>query len=823
MVLQMNLYRIDYEVDSDSDDETSGPPPYSPLSMRPGYQAVLSSNLGSPESAPSSPPPPSSSSSGLVLRNGKRLIDREDEAGEAEAKKNERTKYCPLRIRIEWLRKNYCRPPALTLREKSARAVADTWSDRYEVWDRLEEMGRSPAASAFKAEIGVHLKGDNLVAFIRREGGLDALSQRSWPEVFQRLLRSVYAEMSRFDLAYPAKKELSRSIKAFRHKTLKRETLQVGVHRLGLTDMFYQPQLKGLDRQLWSFHQKEAFKDHVMIDYPPLKYPLPPVLCNTNRAQAALYDRCYPINTEVANKEAAWRRKVSSEVREREERGLELSKETKALFRSSLHPIMFWSNGAKKPLSERHAQLLITLVKLGAVGSHKVAVTAAFLILTHPFYSLDRIRLEEPELAPRFRDYRVDIYRVLSKSLAWLHASLDLPLAVLHLAKLHVHATQPPCLSELARLALIELEIHVRYGHYVRAGELFWSWFGCLPSSSRLFEEMVTLYCFGVFSSVQEQLMEALLTEGAHRDCNFTTGCWELYVKPIAQAAGNKIFRLRCLLHRCESDVTVTDKFRRVLEQAQIICSFFNLCVLKISSRHRELFVLELKVWQERCTWSRWAGPELATFTYPVPRDVTDRDGWRCLVEYVRDYENRSFGEISSTGDYKRNNADFLFSLLLGLLLHQFNGFTYKHLIRECLETYKKSTVGRHHRIPLLEKLVDLHEGGDKLVVKPHKYLNEEEREVARKVAEARGDKYRYPTHPTAKKEEVSYGELTVSAIRAFSISTMQDCLEDFERQDFSSADQFCRYLRERDDAAPAWIEFGLKCFRFDHYVRNGN
>ena len=87
MVLQMNLYRIDYEVNSDSDDETSGPPPYSPLSMRPGYQAVLSSNLGSPESAPSSPPPPPSSSSGLVLRNGKRLIDREDEAGEAEAKK----------------------------------------------------------------------------------------------------------------------------------------------------------------------------------------------------------------------------------------------------------------------------------------------------------------------------------------------------------------------------------------------------------------------------------------------------------------------------------------------------------------------------------------------------------------------------------------------------------------------------------------------------------------------------------------------------------------------------------------------------------------
>ena len=49
----------------------------------------------------------------------------------------------------------------------------------------------------------------------------------------------------------------------------------------------------------------------------------------------------------------------------------------------------------------------------------------------------------------------------------------------------------------------------------------------------------------------------------------------------------------------------------------------------------------------------------------------------------------------------------------------------------------------------------------------------------------------------------------------------MRDCLEDFEFQDFSSEDQFCRYLRERDEAAPAWIEFGLKCFGFDHYYRS--
>ena len=802
----MNIYRVDYEIDSDSD-ESPAPPP-------------LLYSLGSPDSAPSTS---SSSSSELVLRNGKRLCDPDETVGKAEAKKFKRAIDCPLQKRIEWLVANACRPPVLTLREKSARAVADSWSDPSEVRDCLEEMGRSKSASAFKVEIGVHLKGANLVAFIRREGGLDALGEKSHCELFQRLLVAVYTETSRFDQSYPVKKALTQCVKAFRHKTLNRETLQLGVHRLGLTDVFSQPKLAGLDRLLWSFHMKESHSDPCLIDYPPLKYPLPPVLRNNDRAQAAVFERCYPLSNEVAKKEAAWRRKVSSEVREKEERGLELSKETEELFRKSLHPFMFWSDGENKPLSERYAHFLCIIVKLGALGAHKVAVTAAFLILTHPFYSSDRLRLEEPKLAPRLRDYRVDVFRILAKSLGWLHASLDLPLAVLHYAKQHVNATPSPCLSELARLVLIELEIHVRYGHYSRAGEVFWTWFGRLPLSSRLSEEMVLIYCAGVFSSVQNQLMEALLTDGVHRNCDRNNGCWIRYVKPLARSAGNKIFRLRCLLHRCESDVTVTDYFRRALERAQLICSFLDMCVLKISARNHHVFALELQVWHKRRTWSAWAGPELDPFLQVVPSDVRDANGWRRKVEFIRDYKNRSFGPVSSTGDFHRNNADFMFSLLVSIMLHQWNGFTYKSLIGDCLDAYEKSTVGRHHRIPLLQKMRDLHESEGNLLLKPHKFLNEEERLCAKKRAEARGDKHPDLVHPFSKKEDISFGDLTSRAIRKNAVTTMRDCLEDFKCQDFSSEDQFCRYLRERDEAAPAWIEFGLKCFRFDHYDSSDN
>ena len=813
---QMSVYRVDYEIDDSDSGESTGPPPYSPLACRPGYQEHLSSSLGSSSSSipivilerPTLPP--------ITLRNGKRLLDQEGTPGEAgtQTVKKLKPSDCPLRKRIEWLKSNACHPPALTLREKSARAVADSWSDRAEVREQLEEMGRSKTASAFKAEIGVHLKGENLVAFIRREGGLDAIAHRTWPEVFQRLLTAVYAETGRFKQSIQARKELSRSIKAFRSKALNRVTLQPAVHRLGLTDMYSQPHLLGLDKQIFSFYKKVAHREHHMIKYPLLRYPLPPVLRNRDRAKVALFDRCYPANPDVAKREAEWRRKVSSEVREKEEWGLELSEETDKLFRSSLHDFMFWNDTENKPLSERHLELTCLLIKLDSHCAFQLVVTAAFLLLTDPYYSSDRLRLEEPKLAPRFREFRVDVFRVLARSLGWLHASLDLPLAVLQYAKQFVHASQPPCLSELAQLALIQLEIHVRYGHYSRAGDIFWSWNGRLPSSSWLSEEMILIYCAGVFCSVQEQLTEALLTERVHDYC-FYRPCWDNYVKPTVRSAGNKIFRLRCLLHRCLADATVTDVFRRNLECAVLICSFFNLSVLKISSKHRQDFSHELRILHQRIKWSRCGSLHLKPFLHALPVNVREARDWHSLVGTTIEDEKPMLESFARTGDANRNYADLLFSLVFCAVFHQSPRFTFKHLISDCLDVYKKSTVGRHHRIPLLEKLLSFHENNP--TIKPHVYLNSEEQAFAKARAEASGGKYPDLHHPLLKKADICFSDLTSNAIREFALQTMRDCLEDFEYQDFSSAEQFCRYLRERDDAAPAWIEFGLKCFRFDH------
>ena len=812
----MNIYRVDYEIDSDSD-ESTGPPPYSPLAIYPPYQAELSSSLGS-SSAISLPP-------GLMLRNGKRLCDETDgEVETKEAKKHKKIRDCPLTKRIEWMRKNLCRPLPITLREKSARAVAESWSDRFEVKDQLEAMGRSKSTSAFKAEIGVHLKGHNLVSFIRREGGLDALARKSWPEVFQRLLVAVYAETARFDQTCSARKDLSRCIKAFREKTLVRNTLQVGVHRLGLTDSYCQPQLKhkSLDKTLWSLHRKEAFRESYLILYPPLKYPLPLVLRNTDPAKVAEFRRCFLHCGRVARNETEWKQKVGSEAKQKEESGLEQSKESEELFQSSqsMLPHLFWRNAENLSLSERHVELLCHVVKLDFVRAHKTVLTAAFLLLTHPYYSLERIRLEEPQLAPRLQEYRVDVCRILARTLGWLHASLDLPFAVLHYAKLGVNAAQPPCISELARIALAELDVHVRYGHYCRAGEIFWSWFGRLPTSSWLHEEMVEIYCAGVFSSVQERLMEAIVADSVHSKCQLTR-CWDRYVKPILRSAGNKIFRVRCLLHRCLSDVTLTDTFRRHLEKAQLVTSFFNLCVLKLSSKNKRVFVDELKVWYKRVQWSRRRETHLTPFLYVVPLDTSHSGSWANLERDTQDYERRASENSARQGDFARDHADVLFSLVVSILLHKPRPFTDSDLISECLETYEKTTVGRHHRIPLLKKLLSLKEfQGTLPPLDPHLYTNEEERLCAVKRSEASGGKYPDPFHPSVKKEDLSFEELTSDATRQFALTTMRDCLEDFEHQDFSSPDQFCRYLRRRDVAAPAWIEFGLKCFRFDHTPR---
>ena len=152
--------------------------------------------------------------------------------------------------------------------------------------------------------------------------------------------------------------------------------------------------------------------------------------------------------------------------------------------------------------------------------------------------------------------------------------------------------------------------------------------------------------------------------------------------------------------------------------------------------------------------------------------------------------------------------ADSLFTLLVSLLFHQ-NQYETKTVIQETMLAYDKSTAGRHYRIPLLAQLLRYQESPREMELAAPAWIPELDNIDS-------GIKAESVVHPTVTRSQLTADDLTASEIRNTAQSSMQDCLQGFEHQDFSSDEKFCCYLRKKDEMMPAWIDFGLKCFRFD-------
>jgi hypothetical protein len=719
--------------------------------------------------------------------------------------------FCPIQERIKWMKNNAYQPPAQTLREKSALALAQSWSDCSEVTEQLASMGRSEMAMIFKAEVGVFLKGHNLVVFIRREGGLYTLAQKCWPGVFQRLLTAVYAEIARFDQDPANRKNLSRCIRVFREKTEKRSVIQKEVHRLGMTEFYEQTGLQDLEKQLVKFYSVQDQRLTSNRSRPLLVYPLPPVLRVTPAESTDLIEAWCPLFTPLRKLEQEWRKQVSTQTRWNEERGLELSDQTKLFQQSEYKSWSLWSRVTLLPVSQRHVLLLAMMAQSYFQRTPQLTLVAGFLALTHPFYSADRITLDEPESAPLIRPLRIDIFWFLSRALSLLHASIDLPMACLEKAKREVltQEPQPPCLSEQARLALMTLEIHVRYGHFSRAQEIFSSWFGRFPSSSWLSEELVMIYTAGVLSSAQDKLVETYLTEKFHWACSRDLPCWEQFVKPMIRAVKNKILPLQCLLHRCLSDLTLREDFRDDCKNALQICTLYLLTAAKISSK--QAFKEALRLVHAKLQWGHHNknSIHLKPFEKPLPSSIEFQWSWKWFVNDLYFTLIRGVHQDASCSqNSSRMFADSLFTLLVSLLFHQ-NQYETKTVIQETMLAYNKSTAGRHYRIPLLAQLLRYQESPREMELDAPAWIPELDNIDS-------GIKAESVVHPTVTRSQLTADDLTASEIRNTAQSSMQDCLRGFEHQDFSSDEKFCCYLRKKDEMMPAWIDFGLKCFRFD-------
>jgi len=133
---------------------------------------------------------------------------------------------------------------------------------------------------------------------------------------------------------------------------------------------------------------------------------------------------------------------------------------------------------------------------------------------------------------------------------------------------------------------------------------------------------------------------------------------------------------------------------------------------------------------------------------------------------------------------------------------------------------YRGCTGHRHHRVMLLQKLhwklimgkkVGLEGGGMVTRRQFQAGLPSTRQDLDVELAT-------FPNlhHPKMTKQELSAQDCTRRFIEDFAQSTMRDCLNHFEYQDFSHEENFCYYLRLRDPRVmEKCIQSGLACFRF--------
>jgi len=718
----------------------------------------------------------------------------------------------PLQKRNDWLQSGIITLLALTLREKSAQALALTWSEHRTMEREMEILGHSSMAIVFKAEIGVHLKGRALSAFLKAHPGLTYFSQQCWPELMQRFLCNIYQELQNLDEPYKVRQDLSGFIRPFRHAIRRQNKVEWIVHRLGLTVSFQQPRLTDTDKIIYDYFWTQDQRIEQLGFAAFLPYPLPHVLRVDPIVTKPFLQHSFTPSEFIRRNEKKWTLNVTSVEMWNEERGLLLSDATVQHRQKSYGDKCVWHRLDEKPLSFRHFLMLNSMAQHLINRAYPAVVVTALLALTHPFYSSDRSSLDEPARAPLLRSCRIDIYWHLSQALSWLYAKIDLPLACLEMARRNVASQQLPCLSERARLALMNQNILARYGFYQLARDQFEAWFCRLPMCSWLHQELVLTHCASVFYNIQDILLAAYITNQIHDGCasyNEKLPCWETYVAPLYKAVQTRLILLKSVLYRCLADLTIREEFRDNCQNALFITNFYFFTAQSGLSRRTCLYLDELRFTKQRLDWGRHldTSRHLDPFLNLIPNAFINKEKWDQMIEMTVTNVKSSL-QTHSLCDVPRPYADNLYTLLVSAAYYypQFNG-NFK-LMGLTLDAYRASTAGRHHRIGLLSRLVDL---------KKDWYTQYLYTDPKPKTLNGPDVKHVYLYHPFATWEQLTAQETIPREIRHFTEETMRDALNHFEGISLDNAEHFSAYLRHRDELLQVYIDSGLKCLRFTY------
>jgi len=291
-------------------------------------------------------------------------------------------------------------------------------------------------------------------------------------------------------------------------------------------------------------------------------------------------------------------------------------------------------------------------------------------------------------------------------------------------------------------------------------------------------------------------LVEIYINGILHNKCREV--CWKKYFQwPIWRV---KLLKLKILsaCYRSISKTTATKLFRSELDIIYYLCCIYDITIEKIEKNcngpeydHR-LQDLWKKIFHLReYNTSRHLYPFFST----MPFYAGTQFYWDKLIEDNLGTNKKmmqSFSHLDSPKPY----ADRLFSLVVNLLYHNRHS-PCPDVIQETLNAYQKSTAGRHYRIPLLRKLLQVYKYPAVYQLKIDEESKPEE-----------------DLHSSVPFDQVSATNMTQKDIEAFSISAL-DARNDFVNVELDNDEKLIMYMKKRDPLMPAWIDCGLDCIRF--------
>jgi len=673
--------------------------------------------------------------------------------------------------------------PSHSLLEQSARALAEAWMRDHDlVPDFVDNTLQSEMGIIFKAQIAIYLTGMFLVQWIRSQNGLKSLADKVWPDQFQKLLTAIFQQIDSTSERHSIKSTLRFLLEEYKKLVGQSQDLQHTLHRLGLTKFFCQNtvHLNETLKLFYYWHLEDRSPNFRGVL--PMVYPMPFVLQSCYRKTKNFRTAFYANSNSIQEKKREWLLTVTAQEAQEEDEGKTISSQT-----FQKQNAVYQAYCEKYNSAERFMSCISVMVRSQVNQSYPVVLVTALFSLVHPFYS-GKHELDYPSL----RLFRVDIFWFLSRALCSFYAQLDLPLVCFFMAQQSMGSV--PCLSERLRCALCFQTIAIHYGHWQAAADTFEEWHNKVPAASWLFEELVYQHIVGLFWQIENLLVEIYINSILHQQCD--ASCRQQFVKSQLLELSTLREKVIQAVSCCYSKFSATKEFRKNILNAVFVCEIYELTFLKIeyncqeSELKRALRIIwELMQKNTEFTTSR----HLMPFLKIIPFDVESEFFWEQLIHAHMDTQKNTLQTFSFL-DCPKNYADRLFSLVVSMLYHNHSG-SFTHVIHATLEAYQKSTAGRHYRIPLLQKLLQVCRNPA-----THHLKREEDNKT--------------DPHSTVPPAEVSAINMTLKEIEAFSV-TGRDVRNDFADVNLSQDEQIILYMKNRDPLMPAWIETGLDAMRF--------